>query len=288
MKKSGIMFCGFIIGFIIIQFCMTSNVFADETVFITSYWNTTDHTSSLGLDDWNEAGSVGFSISGYKGNIYVKNDHQNLYLGVLILGELNSSVTWRVNFDIDSDGYWAEDAKELRVIEDGINEYQLEIDDQRYLQGDPIPYSDSQPDDFTAKLRSLEYFGENYSIFELTVPLQSDDLLNDLQVTNPEESIIGVSLDVFNEDLGFNGTWKGNSYPNYANSVNYAQIIFAGPQDRQIPIFQEEPPLVTTTTTEDEDRVPLEGGAADGFELWIGLLSIGFISYTLYWRRRNS
>ena len=152
MKKSGYLICGCVFAFLIGQICVTSSSLTEETIFITSYWNTTNYDSGIGLDDWNEAGAVGFSISGYNGNFYVKNDDYYLYIGVLVLGELNDSVTWRINFDIDADGYWAEDAKELRVVEAGLNDFRLNIDDQRYLQGDPTPYSDSQLDDFTSSL----------------------------------------------------------------------------------------------------------------------------------------
>ncbi|PWI47210.1 hypothetical protein CEE45_12985 [Candidatus Heimdallarchaeota archaeon B3_Heim] len=286
MKKLRLLVYAFIVGFLTLQFCITSGLITEEIQFITSYWNTTDYDSGIGLDDWNEAGGINFIFSGYKGKLYVKNDNLNLYLGILILGEPNGSMTWRVNFDIDADGYWAEDVKELGIVENGGGGYQLEIDDQRYLQGDPTPYSDSKSDDFTAVLRIFDYLGDNYTIFELTIPLQSDDLLNDLQVSNPEESIIGISLDVFHNGLGINGTWKGNSYPNFADSLNYAQIIFAGPQDRQIPIFEEEPPLTTTTTTEEATWAP-EGAAGDEFGMWICLLGLGCASYIIQRRRRR-
>ncbi len=284
MKKSRIWVCLGLIGLITIHICISSSVIARELIFITSYWNTLDYDSDEGLDDWNEAGKVGFTHFGYSGNMYVKNDYQNLYLGILVQGRTNFSTTWRVNFDIDADGYWAEDAKELRVSAGGS----LTLDDQRYLQGDPNPYSDSQSNDFTAKLRNFELFGENYSIFEVTIPFKSDDLLNDLQVANPEESIIGVSLDVFDEISGSNATWKGASSPFYANSANYAQIIFAGPQDRQIPIFEEVPPVATTTMETAEETTYIdEAGAASGFEFWVLFLVIGILGYTVANRRKK-
>jgi hypothetical protein len=283
MKKSRIWVCLGLIGLLTIHVCISSSFIARELVFITSYWNTLDYDSGEGLDDWNEAGKVGFSFLGYSGNIYVKNDYQNVYLGILVHGKTNFSTTWRINFDIDADSYWAEDAKELRVSGGGL----LTIDDQTYLQGDPIPYSDSQSSDFTAKLRNLELFGEDYSIFEVTIPFKSDDLLNDLQVTNPEESIIGVSLDVFDEISGSNATWKGASYPFYANSANFAQIIFAGPQDRQIPIFEEAPPVITTTTAEETEERSYEEGAASGFEIWMSIFTMGLLVYILVNRRKT-
>jgi len=276
----------FISALLILQICLTSGVNANEILFITSYWNTTDYYSEIGLDDWKEAGKVDFSISGYQGSLYVKNDYQNLFLGILVLGKPNGNVTWRLNIDIDADRYWAEDAKELKVTEDDSNDFLLAIDDQNYLQSDPIPYSDSSSDDFSARMRIFTYFGENYTIFELSIPLQSNDLLNDLQVPNLEESIIGVSLDVFNNDLETNGTWKGGVYPFFADSSNYAQIIFAGPQDRQIPIFEEEPPF-TSTTTQDKGEDWEPAGAASGFEIWIGLTSIGCTTFILYRRKKR-
>ncbi len=285
MKKYGILRLKFILMLLTIQICLINGLNADEIIFITSYWNTTSYDSGTGLDDWKEAGKVEFSISGYQGSLYIKNDYSNIYFGILILGEPPGNVTWRLNFDIDTDEFWAEDAKELRVSQEGESEFLLTIDDQNYLQGDPTPYSDPSSNDFSGRMRIFPYLGENYTIFELTIPLQSSDLLNDLQISNLEESIIGVSLDVFNEDSGTNGTWKGGLYPFFAESSSYAKIVFAGPQDRQIPIFEEEPPITSTTTTEGEgDWSP---SAASGFETWIGLIGIGCVTFVMYRRKKR-
>ncbi|MHA1215421.1 MAG: hypothetical protein ACTSR2_10145 [Candidatus Hodarchaeales archaeon] len=287
MKKLRLMFYGGMIVALVLQFYAINGSHSSNILFITSYWNTSSINTGTGLDDWSEAGNVAFLISGIQGTFYVKNDYQDLYLGILILGEPNSSISWRVNFDVDTDGYWAEDAKELTIIEDGDG-FKLEIDDQNYLQGDPTPYSDPQSDDFSARMRIFTYFGKNYTILELTIPLQSNDLLNDMQITSPEESIVGVSLDVFYNELGTNGTWKGSPYPNYAQSSNYAHIIFAGSQDRQIPIFEEEPPGTTETWPEDTQYPFTERAAASfGFEFWVTLVTIAIISTILYRERKR-
>ncbi|MFX0151792.1 MAG: hypothetical protein ACFFAJ_13475, partial [Candidatus Hodarchaeota archaeon] len=82
-------------------------------------------------------------------------------------------------------------------------------------------------------------------------------------------------------------TWKGGQYPNYANASSYEQILFAGPQDRRIPIFEEEIPPTTseipsTTTTEPPpDDYREEAGAAGSFESWVGLLALVVTVFTL-------
>jgi hypothetical protein len=112
-------------------------------------------------------------------------------------------------------------------------------------------------------------------------------------VSDPEATIIGLSIDLFNVDSVENDTWKGGTYPNYADSSNYGQILFAGPQDRKIPIFEDELPPTTTTTTYPPAATSItdyERAAASSFEGWIGLLAMGTAAFMLRRRqwRKNS
>ena len=252
-----------------------------NTSFMNSFWNTLGYGLHSGLDDWSEAGKVDFSILNFTGTLYIKNDYSDVYIGVLIVGKIANNITWRINFDIDADGEWAEDAKAL-ILRGAPNNLVFTYEDEYYLQNNPQAFPDSAPDNFIASTRNFSLHGFDYSIFELKIPLLTDDYLHDLQVQDPETTTIGLSIDVFNLDTTQNGTWRGETYPNFAKTSNYLQILFAGPQDRKTPQFdQPTPPTTTTewkppgTTEEDTKYPPVAAGAATSFEGWIALLGIG-------------
>jgi hypothetical protein len=260
-----------------------------ETIFINNFWNTLDYGENPVLTDWSEAGRVDFSILGFTNGLYLKNDYSNLYLGLVILGEINETLIWRVNFDADADTVWAEDCKELTLTVVGQT-ISLSYQDMYYLQNEPDPDNDTSID-YSATKRTFTQIGNNYLILELRIPLLTNDLLSDFQVSDPESNIIGISIDVFNIVTEENDTWRGGTYPNYADSSNYGQILFAGPQDRKIPIYEHEippttttaPPGTTTETTETRDAM----GAASSFEGWISLLSIGVTAFMIRRRQRR-
>ena len=162
--------------------------------------------------------------------------------------------------------------------------------DKYYLQNVPDPFDDTSSD-YTASKREFSQVGNNYTILELRIPLQTNDLRSDLQVSDPEATIIGLSIDLFNVDSVENDTWKGGIYPNYADSSNYGQILFAGPQDRKIPIFEDELPPTTTTKTYPAETTQIQDygtAAAPSFEGWISLLAIGtavFMFRRRQWRK---
>ncbi len=261
-----------------------------ETIFINNFWNTLGYGENSVMSDWSEAGRVDFSILGFTSALYLKNDYSNLYLGIVILGEVNESLIWRVNFDADADTVWAEDCKELvlTVVGESIlfNYY-----DKYYGQNDPNPYNDSNVD-YSATKRIFTQVGENYLIMELRIPLLTNDYLSDFQVSDPESNIIGISIDVFNVDTAENDTWKGGTYPNYADSSNYGQILFAGPQDRKIPIYEHEIPPTTTTTTETPQTTNKgewdAPSAASSFEVWLSILAIGAFVFLIRRRQRRN
>ena len=260
-----------------------------ETLFINNFWNTLGYGDNSVMTDWSEAGRVDFSILEFTSALYLKNDYTNLYLGIVILGEINESLIWRVNFDVDADTVWAEDCKELKLtlVEEAIV---FSYQDKYYLQNVPNPFDDTSSD-YTASKREFSQVGNNYTILELKIPLQTNDFRSDLQVSDPEATIIGLSIDLFNVDSVENDTWKGGTYPNFADSSNYGQILFAGPQDRKIPIFEDELPPTTTTKTypAETTQIPDYGtAAASSFEGWISLLAIGtavFMFRRRQWRK---
>ncbi|UCG01392.1 MAG: hypothetical protein JSW11_17455 [Candidatus Heimdallarchaeota archaeon] len=273
-----------------IQFLLIPAFANSNSSFINSFWNTLGYGDYNVLTDWSEAGKVEFSILDFAGFLYIKNDYESIYLGVRVLDEIDN-LTWRINFDVDADGGWAEDAKAL-TLRNQIFSY----DDEYYLQNNPEAFSDAQQDDFTASMRTFTSVNRENTIFELKIPLQTNDHLHDLQVQNPETTIIGISMDVELDDSGINGTWKGSSYPDYANASNYVNILFAGPQDRKIPVFEEEeePPPEETTELEEETTSTgygyppgMERGAATSFEAWIVLISIAFVTILGSKKRRR-
>jgi hypothetical protein len=197
----------------------------------------------------------------------------------LILGEIGENLTWRINFDVDADSKWAEDCKEITIFVLS-GDLSFNYQDRHYIQNNPVPYNDSFANDFLSTYRIFSSAGNDYTIFELEIPFQTNDYHRDLQVQDPENSIIGLSIDVFKIDLAQNETWKGGQFPNYANASSYEEVLFAGPQDRRIPIFEEEIPPTTseipTTTTVPPPGPDDEGeyGAAGSFESWVGLLAL--------------
>ena len=195
-------------------------------------------------------------------------------------------MTWRFNFDVDADGEWAEDAKSL-TLQVKPEKLVFSYDDEYYIQNHAQSYPDSQSDNFEASMRTFTSVGRINTIFELKIPFQTNDHLHDLQVQSPETTIIGLSMDAFYIDTGLNGTWRGNSYPDYANASNYIHILFAGPQDRKIPVFAEEEPL-PETTTDWRERRPGDYASASSFEVWIAFLGILATTFILgNFRRRN-
>ena len=265
---------------------------ANDAAFVNSFWNTLDVGENHVLTDWSEAGKIDFSVLDFTGFLYIKNDFDSLYIGIRILDEITDNLTWRVNFDVDADSQWAEDAKTL-TLHKGAFSY----DDEYFIQNYPQSYPDSQSDNFKASMRNFTSVDRKNTIFELEIPFQTNDHLHDLQVQSPETTIIGLSMDVFYIDTGTNGTWKGMPYPDYANASNYIYIHFAGPQDRKIPVFEEEEPLPTTipatkeeSTSESEEThgVDYARGAASSFEVWIAFLGIFTTAFILgKFRRRN-
>ena len=262
-----------------------------ETIFINNFWNTLGYGENSVMTDWSEAGRVDFSVLGFTNALYLKNDDSHLYLGIVILGEINESLIWRVNFDADADTIWAEDCKELALTVIGESII-FQYYDLYYGQNDPNPYNDSSID-YSAAKRVFSQVGKSYLIMELKIPLLTSDFLSDFQVSDPESTIIGLSIDVFNTVTTENDTWKGGTYPNYADSSSYAQILFAGPQDRKIPIYEHELPPTTPITTQPLETTEFdirEAGAASGFEGWVGLLAVGatfFIIRKKQWRSKN-
>lgn len=291
MKKIGRIIYFTIIILTIVHSVLYLNKVDGKSVFLNSYWNVTGLSSEEGLNDWNEAGKVDFSVLDYAGTIYIKNDYSKMYFGILFPGEITDSLTWRLNFDVDVDGGWSEDCKEMRYIKTETTKFSYE--DKYYFQNNPQPFSDvSTSDDFTASMRTFTLLDNPYTIFEVTVPFQTNDLLQDLQIQDPETTIIGFSMDVFKVDLAQNGSWMGGQHPNYANASNFAHILFAGPQDRKVPQFEEEaPPTTTTTTTTTRTTTRTElAPAASSFEVLPGLLALlsMFLIYRRYKRRSNS
>ncbi|MFX0211361.1 MAG: hypothetical protein ACFFDT_35605 [Candidatus Hodarchaeota archaeon] len=292
MKRTNKKHYFLIIACICMQLLLIPTLAKNNDTFVNSFWNTLGYGQYTVLTDWSEAGKTEFSILDFTGSLYIKNDYSYLYLGVRIFDDISDEdLIWRINFDVDADGGWAEDAKTL-TLEDRY----LSYDDEHYLQNYPEAYSDLQQDDFTASKRTFTSVGIENTIFELKIPLQTDDHLHDLQIQNPETTIIGISMDVVLADSGINGTWKGGTYPDYANASNYAHVLFAGPQDRKIPVFEEEekPPPAETTEEEasSEYDYPPSGkteGAASSFEVWLALLSIIIVTISLnkYRRRGN-
>ncbi|MHA1946348.1 MAG: hypothetical protein ACXAC6_15290 [Candidatus Hodarchaeales archaeon] len=261
-----------------------------ETIFINNFWNTLGYGENSVLTDWSEAGRVDFSILGFTNGLYLKNDYSNLYLGLVILGDINESLIWRVNFDADADTVWAEDCKELTLTVVGQT-ISLSYQDMYYKQNDPDPNKDDSTD-FSATKRNFSQIGNDYLILELRIPLLTNDFLSDFQVSNPESNIIGISIDVFNVDTAVNDTWRGGTYPNYADSSNFGQILFAGPQDRKIPIYEHEiPPTTTTTTIPETPQTTFDGetqyASASSFEGWISLLAIGAAVFMIRRHKRR-
>lgn len=280
----------FILPLICLQFLFMFGPTSGNTSFVNSFWNTLGYGVHDGFDDWSEAGKVDFSILNFTGTLYIKNDFSDVYIGVLIVGKMTDDITWRVNFDVDADGVWAEDAKSV-TFQGAPDNLVFTYDDEYYLQNNPQSFPDSSPDNFIASTRNFSLGGFDYTIFELKIPLLTDDYLHDLQVQDPETTTIGLSLDVYFPDTIQNGTWKGGSYPDFANASNYLQILFAGPQDRKVPVF-DQPILPTTTSTTTEWYPPgttatgppgdegTEGvAAASSFEGWTALLGIGVIVF---------
>ncbi|MFX1283587.1 MAG: hypothetical protein ACFFB5_08025 [Promethearchaeota archaeon] len=276
----------FIITCLSLQFFITPGIVQGETAFVNSFWNTLGYGEHNVLTDWSEAGSIDFSVLDFTGVLYIKNDFDSIYLGIRIFDKITENLTWRVNFDVDADNNWAEDAKAIK-LQGAPNNFVFSYDDEYYIQNYPQAFPDLQSDNFYSSMRNFTSVGRKNTIFELTIPFQTNDPLHDLQVQNPETTIIGLSMDVFYIDTGINGTWRGNSYPNYANASNYVHILFAGPQDRKVPEFEEEEePLPTTTkTTETKSSTGppydiKEAGAAHSFEVipaFIGLVAISLI-----------
>lgn len=267
-----------------LQLVLTPGIAQSDTAFVNSFWNTLGFGEHNALTDWSEAGKIEFSVLDYSGILYIKNDFDSLYIGVRVYGELSDGLTWRINFDVDSDSVWAEDAKTLELTGDP-EDLDFSYDDEYYVQNYPQAFPDLQSDNFDASMRTFTSVGRVNTIFELEIPLQTDDYLHDLQIQNPETTIIGLSMDVFITDTATNGTWKGNPYPNYANASNYNHILFAGPQDRRIPVFEEEEePIPTTTALPEESTAPEStetksytreaADAASAFEGWAAVLGI--------------
>ncbi|MFX0172817.1 MAG: hypothetical protein ACFE9L_12945 [Candidatus Hodarchaeota archaeon] len=285
MKKNLKSFDLFVLAILSIQLVFMPKI-SSSTGFINSFWNTLGFGENTVLKDWSEAGKEDFLVLGFTGTLYIKNDYSFFYLGVLILGEIGENLTWRLNFDVDADSKWAEDCKELTIFVIS-GDLSFNYQDRHYIQNNPVPYNDSFTNDFLCAYRIFSSAGNDYTIFELEIPFQTNDYYRDLQVQDPENSIIGVSMDVFKLDLAQNGTWKGGQYPNYANASSYEQILFAGPQDRRIPIFEEEIPPTTseipsTTTTEPPPADYREGaGAAGSFESWVGFLALFVTVFTV-------
>ncbi|MFX1508278.1 MAG: hypothetical protein ACFFDC_19520 [Promethearchaeota archaeon] len=280
-----------IIACVCTQLLLIPTFAKSNDTFVNSFWNTLGYGQYTVLTDWSEAGKIEFSILDFTGSLYIKNDYSYIYLGVRIFDDItDEDLIWRINFDVDADGGWAEDAKTL-TLEDRY----LSYDDEHYLQNYPEAYSDLQEDDFTASKRTFTSVGIENTIFELKIPLQTDDHLHDLQIQNPETTIIGISMDVVLDDSGINGTWKGGTYPDYANASNYVHVLFAGPQDRKIPVFEEEekPPPAETTSPEEEASSSeyiypdMKEGAASSFEAWLVLLSISIVTIFVTRHRRR-
>ena len=261
-----------------------------ETIFINNFWNTLGYGENSVTTDWSEAGRIDFSLLGFTNALYLKNDFSNLYIGVLVLGEINETMIWRVNFDVDADSDWAEDCKEMELIPNG-DSFTFTYLDKYYNKGYLDPYEDSISN-FIASFREFSEVGNNYTIMELTIPLTSNDYRRDLQVDDPESTIIGISIDVFMVTSVLNDTWRGGSYPNYADSSNYGQILFAGPQDRKIPNFEDEIPPTTTTTTPPAETTQTqeqwERAAASSFEGWVGFIAIVFLTFVFRKRQRRT
>ncbi|MFX0211358.1 MAG: hypothetical protein ACFFDT_35590 [Candidatus Hodarchaeota archaeon] len=278
MKKSQKIYL-FIIIYSSLQFFITPSIVRGNTAFVNSFWNTLGYGEYNVLTDWSEAGSTDFSVSDFTGVLYIKNDFDSLYVGIRIKDEITNNLTWRLNFDVDADNNWAEDAKSL-TLKGEPDKLVFSYDDEYYIQNYPQAFPDLQSDNFIASMRNFTSVGQKNTIFELKIPFQTNDHLHDLQVQNPETTIIGLSMDVFYIDTGINGTWRGISYPNYANASNYVHILFAGPQDRKVPVFEEEEkPIQTTTslTTETELTEPPEYekvAAASSFEVGLAVLGL--------------
>lgn len=281
-----------VLAFLSLQTLFMSNI-SGNTSFINSFWNTLGFGENNVLTDWSEAGKEDFSLLGFTGALYIKNDYSQFYLGVLILGEIGVNLTWRLNFDVDADGGWAEDCKELNISVIG-GDFDFKFQDRYYIRNNPQPFDDSSSNDYSASYRTFSYAGNEYIVFELNIPFQTADFYRDLQVQDPETTIIGFSMDVFKIDTAQNGTWKGGQYPNYANAADYTQILFAGPQDRRTPVFEEEPLPTTSEITEDKSSEPNgpptieEAGAASSFEVWVGLFAIFIVVITIRKIQRRS
>ncbi|MFX0181822.1 MAG: hypothetical protein ACFE95_01970 [Candidatus Hodarchaeota archaeon] len=274
-----------VLVFLSLQTLILSTI-SGNTSFINSFWNTLGFGDNNVLTDWSEAGKEDFSLLGFTGALYIKNDNLQFYLGVLILGEIGENLTWRLNFDVDADGGWAEDCKELNIsVVGGV--FNFKFYDRYYIRNNPQPFNDSSSNDYSASYRIFSYAGNEYIIFELKIPFQTADFYRDLQIQDPETTIIGFSMDIFKIDVAQNETWKGGQYPDYANSADYTQILFAGPQDRKTPVFEEEPLPTTSEIPEDTSTEP-EGppdyereSAASSFEAWVGLIAIFAVVFTL-------
>jgi len=283
----------FIIACISLQLLLVPGIANDDAAFVNSFWNTLDFGENNVLTDWSEAGKIDFSILDFTGILYIKNDFNSLYIGIRIRENITDNMTWRVNFDVDADGEWAEDAKSLTLQVEPEN-LVFSYDDEYYIQNHAISYPDSQPDNFEASMRTFTSVGRINTIFELEIPFQTNDHLHDLQVQSPETSNIGLSIDAYYIDTGLNGTWRGDSYPDYANASSYIQILFTGPQDHKIPMFEgEEPPPTTEAPEESSAELSTqyyreEAGAASSFEGWIAFLGIFVTAFILgKFRRRN-
>jgi len=259
-----------------------------NTIYINSYWNTYDFGSNSVTVDWSEAGKVDFTLLNFTGSLYVKNDETYMFVGIMVTERLSENMTWRLNFDVDSDRIWAEDAKEI-IIYNISNTFSFNYSDKFYLQNDPTAYTDLNERNFYAAVRFFSVFDTEYSMLEFRIPFQSSDLLYDLQILDPDTYIIGLSFDVFLTDLAIQASWKGGTYPQFANASYYAPVIFAGPQDRKRPIFEEElppPPETTTalTTGPPEDKY----AGASSYPAVIGIITI--ILFALVqrkWRKRK-
>ena len=271
----------FIIACISLQLVLMPRVTSGDTAFVNSFWNTLDFGDYNVLTDWSEAGRIDFSVLDFTGILYIKNDFNSLYIGIRIRENITDNMTWRINFDVDADGEWAEDAKTI-TLQVKPEKLVFSYEDEYYIQNYAQSFPDSQPDNFDASMRTFTSVGLINTIFELKIPFQTNDLLYDLQVQSPETTIIGLSMDAYYIDTGLNGTWRGDSYPDFANASNYIQILFAGPQDRKIPMFEGEEPLPKTTqTTKEESETESEDtsgeygiAAASSFEVWIAFLGI--------------
>ncbi|MFX0016348.1 MAG: hypothetical protein ACFE98_17280 [Candidatus Hermodarchaeota archaeon] len=284
-----------IIIFIGFQLVVMPGMAQNDTAFVNSFWNTLGFGKNNAITDWSEAGKIDFSILDYSGLLYLKNDFNSLYIGVRIYKEITEDIIWRINFDVDSDGVWAEDAKVVKLN----GEPDFSYDDEYYIQNHPQAFPDQQSDNFAASMRTFTSVGRVNTIFELKIPLQTNDQLHDLQVQNPETTIIGLSMDVFLPDTDTNGTWRGGPYPNFANASNYIHILFAGPQDRRIPVFEEEEEPVPTTPPPQEETTEFtetmaestetqpEAAAGASFEVWIALLGLFITTFILIRHRRR-